>query len=76
MTFTTHQSTVRTLKPGDCNFRIIDGMVITSRAAIEISKNCPRRYVEIIEDCVKNGWLKPIANVTERELLFMGLSKE
>ena len=74
MTFTLHNSQIRTIKPGNCNFQIIDGMVVASRASFEISEKCPRKYGEAIETAINNGWLIPVANVTERELLFMGLS--
>jgi hypothetical protein len=29
----------------------------------------------IIDECIRKGWLKPVAHVTERELIFMGLSE-
>jgi hypothetical protein len=44
------------------------------RAGFEINQSCPTEYKMIINECIRNGWLKPVANVTERELLFMGLS--
>ena len=76
MTFKTYQSNIRTLKPGDRNFRIVDGMVIAPRAGFEISTSCPAEYQKFLMECWGNGWIKPVAYVTERELLFMGLSKE
>jgi hypothetical protein len=44
------------------------------RAGFEINQSCPKEYKIIINECIRNGWLKPVANVTERELIFMGLS--
>jgi hypothetical protein len=76
MIFTTHQSAIRTLKPGDPNFTITDGLVQTNRAGLEISKDCPYKHLQILQTCIDRGWLKPVAHVTERELLFMGLTKE
>jgi hypothetical protein len=76
MTFKVHQSKVRTLKPGDRNFLIVDDLVTVQRAAFEISENCPPEYKSIIKRCIGNSWLTPIAHVHERELLFMGLSRE
>ena len=75
MTYTTHQSQIRTLKPGDPNFVITDGLVQANRAGIEISQQCPSNYASLIAECINHGWIKPIAHVTERELIFMGLSK-
>jgi hypothetical protein len=45
------------------------------RAGFEISNTCPRQYKLMIMEAIKNGWLQPIANLTERELIFMGLTK-
>jgi hypothetical protein len=45
------------------------------RAGFEINHGCPTEYKMIINECIRNGWLKPVANVTERELIFMGLTK-
>jgi hypothetical protein len=75
MTFTVHKTQVHTIKPGDPNFVINDGFVQTNRAGIEISQRCPENYKDLILECIHHGWLKPVANVTERELIFMGLTK-
>ena len=76
MNFTTHQSQIRTLKQGDQRFHIQDKFTVTPRAGFEISSGCPWNYKEIIAECIDRGWLKPVAHVTERELLFMGLSND
>ena len=75
MTYKTHTSTIRTLKQGDPNFVINDGLMQTPRAGFEISQRCPDEHKWIIQQCIENGWIKPVAHVTERELLFMGLTK-
>ena len=74
MNITSRQSQIRTIKQGDKNFHIIDGMVMAPRAGFEISKNCPKEYRSILITALNAGWVKPVANVTERELLFMGLT--
>jgi hypothetical protein len=76
MTYTFQKSQVRTIKPGDPNFVINDGLVRTNRAGLEISQRCPEKYKDLILECLSHGWLKPVANVTERELVFMGLSND
>ena len=76
MNFTTSQLDIRTLKPGDKNFLIQGSLTVAQRAGFEISKDCPTEYQQIIRTCINAGWLKPIAHVTERELLFIGLSNE
>jgi hypothetical protein len=74
MNITSCQSQIRTIKPGDKNFIIIDGFTHANRAGFEISNNCPKEYRSILITALNAGWVKPIANVTERELLFMGLT--
>jgi hypothetical protein len=75
MTFTFQNSNIRTIKQGDPNFNIQDGLVVSPRAGFEISRSCPKEYRTILLQAFEAGWLKPVANVTERELIFMGLSK-
>lgn len=71
-----HRSQLRTIKQTDPRFYINDGFVRAPRAGFHILPECPLAYKTVIEECVKNGWLKPIAHVTERELIFMGLSSD
>jgi hypothetical protein len=74
MTYTLHKSQIRTLKQDDPNFVIYDGLYQSPRAGFEISRGCPKEYTMIINECIRHGWLKPVAHITERELLFMGLT--
>lgn len=76
MNFSTNKNSIITIKQGDSNFIINDGFTYTHRAALEISIRCPEKYKDIILECIRYGWLKPVAHVTERELLFMGLSDD
>lgn len=76
MKITAHKTQLRTIKPGDPCFTIQDGIVVAQRAGFEINKNCPQKYQQIIAACIDQGWLKPVATMTERELLFLGLSQE
>ncbi len=54
---------------------IEDGLMECPRAGIEITDECPIAWKEAIVKAYNAGYLKPFANVTERELLFMGLKK-
>jgi hypothetical protein len=75
MNITSYQSQIRTLKQSDPKFVIYDGLMQAPRAGFEISQGCPKEYKMIINECIRNGWIKPVAHVTERELMFMGLSQ-
>ena len=74
MSYTVHKSQIRTLRQDDPRFHIKDKFVISPRAGFEINEKCPREYKLIIAECINNGWIKPVAHITERELLFIGLS--
>ena len=76
MTFSTHRSQIRTIKQDDARFRIIDKFITCGRAGFEISKQCPREYRLILSECVDRGWIKPVAYMTERELIISGLSND
>ena len=76
MKITTHHSQIRTIKQDDSRFRIVDKFTTCGRAGFEISKQCPREYGLILAECVNRGWIKPVAYMTERELLISGLSND
>lgn len=76
MKFTTRQSQIRTLKQSDPRFHIHDEFTTAPRAGFEISSGCPENYKHLILECINHGWLKPVAHVTERELIFMGLNRD
>jgi hypothetical protein len=76
MTITFHQSTIHTIRPGDRHFQIQDKLLVAQRAGFEISKNCPANHIVYITNAIDRGWLTPVAHVTEREMLFMGLTDE
>ena len=76
MKFITHPSQIRTIKQDDARFRIVDKFTTCGRAGFEISKQCPREYGLILAECVNRGWIKPVAYMTERELLISGLSND
>jgi len=74
MQIKTHCSQLRTIKQDDPRFRIIDGFVTAPRAGFEISEQCPGHYKMMITQAIEYGWLKPVAHMTEREMIFMGLN--
>lgn len=74
MNITTRQSKVRRIDRTDRRFMIQDEIVLVPRAGFEISKSCPSEYKSILMQAVQAGWIKPVAHVHERELVFMGLA--
>jgi hypothetical protein len=76
MNYTVHKNQVRILRQDDPRFLIKDKFVVSPRAGFEFSQDCPRTHKLMIMEAIKNEWLMPIANITERELIFMGLTNE
>ena len=70
------QSQIKTIRHTDPRFHISDGYIVAPRAGFEINQNCPVEYKIVLQECINNGWLIPVAHITDRELLFMGLSDE
>jgi hypothetical protein len=76
MSIKTHKSQIKIIRQDDPRFDIFDGMTMTSRAGFEISPGCPIEYKMVLQECINNGWLKPVAYMTEREMIFAGLTSE
>ena len=78
MTFNTTCEELKTysIKPGDPNFMIQGKFTLTPRASLRVSHRCPVEYSLIIQKCFQQGWIGLEASVTERELIFMGLTND
>jgi hypothetical protein len=58
----------KALRQNDPDFTFSpDGLTIVPRAAIEISRQCPREYQLIIAECIDRGWVKPVAQMRDTE---------
>ena len=64
----TKTTNIRTIRQGDAKFMLKDGVVICPRAGFEISKDCPYNHLQILQTCIDQGWIKPIAHVYGKEL--------
>jgi hypothetical protein len=67
---------IKTIKPGNKHFKIKTDFMLADRASIEIDSRCPTYIAEIILDAYNRGWVKPVANVTEKEFVLIGLSND
>lgn len=76
MKISQYKSSIRTIRSGHPAFTITDGLIVSPRAGFEISQQCPKEYRMVIVECIKRGWMQPVANVTEKELTFFGLSRK
>lgn len=76
MNITAKESKLRTIKPGDPDFRIYDGLIVATRAGFKISNECPSADKALIMRSINNGWLKPVATIYDHELVWERLSTE
>ena len=73
---TENTKSIRTIKAGDPKFKIPAGIMMSDRASIEIDAICPTAYSNIILEAYSKGWIRPVAHVTEREYILLGLSSD
>ena len=73
---TANTKSIRTIRAGDPKFKIPAGIVMSDRASIEIDSVCPTAYSKIILEAYSKGWIRPIAHVTEREYILLGLGSD
>ena len=75
MFLTETKSKIKTIRPGDPDWIIIDGLTISYRAGFEISQRCPSNYASILAECINQGWIKPIAYQPVHEEFMEKLTK-
>lgn len=62
------------IKQDEPGFYITAGIRMAGRAGIEISKDCPQNIAQIIGAAYEKGWIIPVANILESELMWDELS--
>jgi len=75
MNYTLPDKIIKTIRQGDPDFYIDNGIAIAPRAGFEISNDCPRQYKSMIIEAQRNGWLKSIAYIKESEFVWEKLAK-
>lgn len=69
MTFVVRkQKDIRTVRQGDSDFTINDGMISYPRAMLHITPECPAEIRSKIMWAVNNGYIKCVAHVYGKEL--------
>lgn len=74
MTFTVHKSTTRRIYRGQAGFNMTDGVKLVPRAEIEILEQCPTNLRGQLEWAIAKGWVQPVANVRDEELVWEKLT--
>jgi hypothetical protein len=74
--FKTSQKTYKKLYAGHNDFTFSpDGIVVVPRATIEILEQCPQAVRDQIGWAMAKGWLQPVANLPDDELMWENLKK-
>lgn len=66
---------IKTIRQGDPDFHLSDGIVLYPRAMIHITPDCPTRWREYIELAMAEGYIKCVAHVQGKELTWEQLSR-
>lgn len=75
MSYTVKPSEVKTLFPGDEGYKFTKDMIEYPRAAIVVTESCPENYKHVIYTCQAKGWIKPVAYVPTKELVWEELQR-
>ncbi len=68
--FTAMENRFKEIQRDDEHFYMTDGIKIVPRAGLEISNQCPYEYKLILADCIDRGWVKPVAYIKTKELIW------
>ena len=72
---TKNTSKIKQIKSGDELWHIKQGLYLVPRAGFEISQKCPREYKLILNECMNNGWLQPVAYMRDDEYAWESLKE-
>ena len=75
MSYTFHKPTTRRLWRGEYGFNIIDGVKMVPRAEVVVLEQCPTNIRDMVNYAIAKGWIQPVANVRDDELVWEKLAK-
>ena len=70
MSYTIHQSTTRRIYRGESGFHMIDGVKMVPRAEVVVLEQCPSNIRDMVNYAIAKGWIQPVANVRDDELVW------
>lgn len=70
MTYTVHKSTTRRIYRGQDGFFMHDGIRLVPRAEIVVLAECPANMVDMLNYAIAKGYVQPVANVRDEELVW------
>jgi hypothetical protein len=65
---------IKTIRQGDPNFHLTDGVVLYPRAMLHVLPECPRAYRDALQMAFDGGYIKLVAHVQGKELTWETLT--
>jgi hypothetical protein len=75
MKISTPKDKIKIIRKDDSDFSMSVGMYSYPRAGFEIDDSCPDNIRDFLYDCIRKGWVKPVAYMRESEYIWEELSK-
>lgn len=69
-----NSTSVKEIEPSNPLFTIQGQFTVSKRAGIKIESSCPSHIASMISKAYDQGWIKPVAYVTDEEYMVMKLS--
>lgn len=66
---------IKTIRQGDPNFHLTDGLIMYPRAMIHVTPECPHNVREMLNWAISQGYVKTVAHVQGKELMWETLTK-
>ncbi len=74
MIYTAPNSLVRTIRAGEPDFNIIEGMIVHPRASLEVTPGAPANVATTLNWAIAQGYIRCVAHVKDYELMMDRLS--
>ena len=74
MTYTVHKPTTRRIYRGQAGFFMQDGVKLVPRAEIVVLEQCPTNIRDMLQYYIAKGYVQPVANVRDEELVWEKLT--
>jgi hypothetical protein len=76
MTYTVSKPTTKRIYRGQPGFLMLDGVKVVPRAEFEILEQCPTHVRDTLSWAIAKGWIQPVANVRDEELVWDKLTNK
>ena len=75
MMYKVQPSTTQRIWRGQPGFYLTDGIKMVPRAEVIVLEQCPTNIRDMLQYAITKGWIQPVANVRDEELVWEKLAK-